>query len=218
MKHVHHGDLMLYVRPNTLDIDCIDAIFNAHIYDRNYRIKHGDTIVDLGAYIGDFTVLARSKGARVIAVEPFEDNYNLLIKNCEVNGLDVDLCCFGISDNHDLQVADFFVNRGNYGACSLTPDTRIENQEVIKIATRTLDDLFDSRYIDHCDLLKFDTEGEELKYFPAFSYYDRVDRIVGECQTEEAYNTLKTLFESKGYKVTSYKLNENSELVIYANR
>jgi FkbM family methyltransferase len=52
-------------------------------------LRPGDTVVDIGANIGSFTVLAASivgpKG-RVVALEPIEDTFSRLLENVELNG------------------------------------------------------------------------------------------------------------------------------------
>jgi FkbM family methyltransferase len=217
--HYHAGDLMFYVRTNTLDIDCIKAVFDHNIYlpkKFGFSLKHGDTVVDLGAYIGDFSLYARQRGARVIAVEPFEDNYKLLLENMELNEMPVEHCAYAISDKRELKV--FYINRGNYGGCGFNPDYRIENQEKINVNSITLKELFDNYNIEKCALLKFDTEGAELTYFDDFPYFDRVEQITGECPSGEIVDHLTELFTSKGYKINWASLTDDSETVIYAKR
>ncbi len=54
-------------------------------------VKEGSVVVDLGAHIGYYTLLAArlvGRAGRVFALEPEPDNYALLVKNVEVNGYD----------------------------------------------------------------------------------------------------------------------------------
>lgn len=216
--HYHAGDIMFYVRTNTLDIDIIRAVFENNIYlpkSRGFSLKRGDTVVDLGAYIGDFSLYARQRGARVIAVEPFADNYNLLLENAQLNELDVEHCRYAISDTAGVE--DFYVNRGNYGACGFNSDYRIINQEKIEIDTITLKTLFDIYNIKECALLKFDTEGAELTYFDDFPYFDRIKQITGECPSDEISKHLRKLFESKGFQVEFERVLDG-ENIVYAKK
>ena len=55
------------------------------------EMKQGMIVVDIGAHIGYFTLLAArlvGETGRVFAFEPDPDNYSLLIKNVSVNGHD----------------------------------------------------------------------------------------------------------------------------------
>jgi FkbM family methyltransferase len=49
-------------------------------------IKPDDTVVDLGAGIGDFAVKAMRRAKNVIAVEPNQQDFELLLKNLQANG------------------------------------------------------------------------------------------------------------------------------------
>lgn len=54
-------------------------------------IRPGDTFLDVGAHIGWFSMVAASRGARVIAVEPVPEHAALVRKNAEINGYAVDV-------------------------------------------------------------------------------------------------------------------------------
>ncbi len=52
-------------------------------------LHEGDVVVDIGAHIGYYTLLAArtvGKDGKVFAFEPDPDNYALLVKNVEMNG------------------------------------------------------------------------------------------------------------------------------------
>ena len=53
-------------------------------YVKKFKIKKRDTVIDAGAYIGEFAAFASKlvgKGGKVICFEPNPDNYKELIKN-----------------------------------------------------------------------------------------------------------------------------------------
>ncbi len=50
-------------------------------------LRPDDLFVDVGANIGAYTVLAGSRGCKVIAIEPIEDTFRWLRRNVDVNGL-----------------------------------------------------------------------------------------------------------------------------------
>ena len=62
----------------------------AAVYEKCYKLREGDIVVDVGAHIGTFTVKAAkavgNKG-KVIAIEPEANNLKLLSRNVEANGL-----------------------------------------------------------------------------------------------------------------------------------
>jgi hypothetical protein len=48
-------------------------------------VKAGDIVIDAGAWIGDFSAYACSKGALCYAFEPVKETYRLLEKTKELN-------------------------------------------------------------------------------------------------------------------------------------
>ena len=49
-------------------------------------IKPDDTVVDLGAGIGDFAIKAMRRAKNVIAVEPNQQDFEMLLRNLRANG------------------------------------------------------------------------------------------------------------------------------------
>lgn len=47
----------------------------------------GRVVIDIGAHIGSFAILCASRGARVLAIEPFPEAYELLLSNLSGNAL-----------------------------------------------------------------------------------------------------------------------------------
>jgi len=59
-------------------------------YLKNYSLKKGDIVIDAGAYIGTFTLLASKilgEEGKVIAFEPDEENYKILSYYIELNNI-----------------------------------------------------------------------------------------------------------------------------------
>lgn len=70
-------------RAGTDDHHVLFEIFVEGIYPTD--VGHGDTVMDIGANIGGFTVQAARRGARVIAFEPFPENFEALERNVRRN-------------------------------------------------------------------------------------------------------------------------------------
>lgn len=76
------------VRDGTFDTGIIQEV----AYDPFYAmsrllIDNNSTIIDVGAHIGAFSVLAAAHGARVVALEPVLENFQLLEENLRLNNL-----------------------------------------------------------------------------------------------------------------------------------
>ena len=136
--------------------------YETELFKKN--IKPGDTVVDIGAHIGYYTVIAAQlvgdKG-KVYAFEPDPKNYQLLQRNVKLNGYsNVVLVNKAVSDKSGQ--AHLFLNNENTG------DHRIFNPELdrrsLSIATTTLDDFFKDKE-KRVDIIKMDIQGAEARAF-----------------------------------------------------
>jgi predicted RNA methylase len=75
------------IRPFTYDRCVLDEIFIHKVYTKHFDIREGDTVVDLDAHIGDFTVFAAKNNAFVYSYEPEPRNFALLTVNVKMNNL-----------------------------------------------------------------------------------------------------------------------------------
>jgi FkbM family methyltransferase len=126
------------------------------------HVKPGDTVVDIGAHIGYYALIAAKlvgdKG-KVYAFEPDPKNFQLLRKNVEANGYhNVVLIDKAVSDKSGA--AQLFLHSENTG------DHRIFNSEhdrkSVAITMTTLDDFFKDEG-KRVDLIKMDIQGAEAK-------------------------------------------------------
>lgn len=132
-----------------------------HAHDRDAPFQHslalvgaGDTVVDIGANVGIWSLLAAKRGARVHAFEPVPALAERL--RAHVAGTTVVV--------HEIALAAeegsrpfFAVPDGNTGASSLS---RRDGSVEIRVQSTTLDAV-----VDRADLLKVDVEGAELLVF-----------------------------------------------------
>jgi FkbM family methyltransferase len=66
------------------------------------QMKPGETLVDVGANIGIYTIFAAVRGVKVFAFEPEAMNYAILNQNLYVNGVDALAYCCALSDTDVL--------------------------------------------------------------------------------------------------------------------
>jgi FkbM family methyltransferase len=151
------------VRPRTTDLVIMTRLheplaaswFGAHA---------NETVIDVGAHIGCYSLRAARDGARVIAIEPDPANFNLLRGNVRMNGFtNVVSLNFAASDRRGW--VPFFGHSGeNTGTSSLEPDWThpTRNEDLGKVECRTLDEIVTSYHIERIDWLKIDVEGHEV--------------------------------------------------------
>jgi len=124
-------------------------------------VKPGMTVIDIGAHIGYYTLLfAKCVGAdgRVISFEPFPDNFALLQKNVQLNGLSQvqprPQAVFSAAREITLAVPDHTLNPGQ-GSVSHASGSRKFLVQAVCL------DSFCAQEALRPDLIKMDVEGAE---------------------------------------------------------
>jgi FkbM family methyltransferase len=113
-------------------------------------LKPGELFIDIGANVGSYTVWAAELGADVIAVEPAEDTFALLVENVELNGYQVTTVQAGAGAS--CGTAQFTAGRdaGNH----------LDEAGPMQIRLVTVDSLIGGRTVAG---MKVDVEGFEIE-------------------------------------------------------
>ncbi len=124
-------------------------------------VGEGMTVVDLGANIGYYTLLAAKlvgRKGRVFAFEPAPDNFSLLLKNIEANGYDNIIPVQKAVSNETGTTKLFLceVNRGDHRIYQSH-----DNRESITVDVTTLDNFFENEQYP-IDVIKMDIQGAEM--------------------------------------------------------
>ncbi len=159
--------LRMVVNPGDLGISrslVVRGTYEEHIAQRFLEcLATGATVVEVGAHIGYYTLLAaRAVGAagRVIAFEPDPANFRLLERNLRLNG-------FGNVEARQQAVADrpgtltVFRDAVNSGRSSIAAGAVAVEQDTVEVETVTLDSLG----LDRVDLLLVSAQGAESRIF-----------------------------------------------------
>jgi len=127
-------------------------------YLRHYAPKEGDVVLDAGSTWGDFALpISRLVGAegRVVAMEPSEELYGVLLKNIGLNGFkNIIPLKLGLSSKKGT--AGFAHDGTVRGAISSTEATGT------LIRTTSIDEIVGDLGLGRMDFIKMDIEGEEL--------------------------------------------------------
>lgn len=127
------------------------------------NIKPGDTVVDVGAHIGTYTLIAAQKTGptgKVYAFEPLPKNYKLLKKNITVNGYtNVVAINKAVSDKNG-SCKLFLSSEDNFGD-QRTYDSG-DHRSFVNIQTVTLDSFFKNKD-QRVNVLKIDIQGSEVR-------------------------------------------------------
>ncbi len=133
-------------------------------------VKEGDNVVDLGANIGYFTLLAAKivgPEGKVFAFEPEPKNYNYLQKNIKLNNYEnVTALQKAVSDKNGktkLYICDYDTGHHTirqYSGIEAYSRGRHTEEKSIEIETVTLDEFFKGKE-ELIDVIKIDVEGAE---------------------------------------------------------
>ena len=162
--------------PHT-DRQTINGIFGRDEYRLNGFADGGfDTIVDVGANIGLFSIRAAPLARRIVAYEPLPDHFKILRQNLSDprfrHVTPVQKALSGKSGPADLWVSP------NPGGHSLLP-VAAKGTSSVRVDAVTFRDVFAEHAIERCDLLKLDCEGAEYESLAAMpsELWPRIARI-----------------------------------------
>lgn len=126
---------------------------------RYFTPKPNDVIIDVGAYIGNFTLKTKGKIGKnglIIAVEPHPRSYSLLLRNLELNGIKAETFNMALADyNGECQLASM----GRMGLHTIM----VTKESSLTVPCRTLDSLLRENGVSHVDWIKVDVEGAEYR-------------------------------------------------------
>ena len=115
-------------------------------------------VIDVGANVGLFTLLAASKGVPVTAIEPSAMNLATLYRNLQHNEFDVEVLACALGESPGLAA----LYGGGQGASLVPGWGGIRSTYINTVPVLTLDNLFADRFAHKKLLIKIDAEGAEL--------------------------------------------------------
>jgi len=125
-------------------------------------VKPSMTVVDIGAHIGYYSLLAaKLSGAngKVYAFEPTPFLYSLLQKNIRANGLEKRAEAFPLAlGNHSVKKCVFYIGETTTSSLFHVPGT---GEASIEVEMAALDDFFRQRNWPAVDIVKIDAEGAD---------------------------------------------------------
>ncbi|MDO8512631.1 MAG: FkbM family methyltransferase [bacterium] len=211
--------ISLKTRSGSVDKNIIFEILIDKVYTpKGFEINSKDTIVDVGAHIGVFSVYTATlaKQGKVYAIEPMPDNYALLQANIELNNLK-NIITINEALSADNEGRNLNVSNSTGGHSFIFSNNK--NGE-LGVNTESLSVLFAKHNIQHIDLLKMDCEGAEYEilFNTPKETMDKIDKISMECHdidTERNSSQLKQFLESNGFQVT---LKTDKCIMLYAKK
>lgn len=183
-----------------------------------YQPRRDHVVMDVGAHMGFFTLKIAGKVARVIAVEPDPTNFAFLSRNVKINGLDgkVILENFALGEKEKM----IFLDRDGYGFGR----TKVTSKKTDCLTEmKTIDGLAKEVELDRLDVIKIDTEGNELKILKGAKNTLAKHKpvlLLAAYHIEQEHIVLASCLRQYGYNVFVYRvpltLSLKQEVYIYA--
>lgn len=144
-------------RKGKADVLLLNPLSSPEIW-RYFRPRAGDVVVDVGAHVGKYTVVAaRQVGeqGKVVAIEAHPDNFQALLHNLSLNDL---------QNVTPLNLAAYSENGKTmrlFGRWDSAYTLKAWSETAVRVKTRTVDSLLMECGIESADWVKIDVEGAE---------------------------------------------------------
>jgi len=179
---INHGDYKypMYIRNDTSDVYVYKSIIEKNNYAFSCKIEP-KFIVDAGANIGMSAIYFANKYkyAKIIAIEPEEENFELLKNNTEKypNIIVIRAALWNVSG----EIGIFDTGLDNWGFMTGTSDLKIEANKKHFTNAVTVDEIMKKYNFATIDVLKIDIEGAEKEVFDSSkNWIDKVNLIIIE--------------------------------------
>lgn len=190
------------------------------------NIKKGDTIIDAGANIGEFSIIAAKKigtDGNLISIEPLKETAEWLQKNLLLNNFH-NYVVLESAVGRKTEVRTLFKKNESAGMGLLDPV--IDGEKLVessKINVKTVDDILSSRKINQVNMLKIDVEGFEYDVLLGCkkSFEDKkIEKII--CEIHLGYlsekgideNLIYSLLEKNGFNISTIEFKNNTKHIL----
>jgi FkbM family methyltransferase len=151
-------------------VDILDAQTGEGPYgykdgDFDVTVKNGDVVVDCGAWIGDFSAYAASKGAKVYAFEPVRSIFQILQETAKLNDNRIVPVQMGLSNTTGALEIPLEAGKSTLGNAIVAERNKVflrqrkVNYDTVNLMT--LDKFVEDNGIKKIDFIKADIEGAE---------------------------------------------------------
>jgi FkbM family methyltransferase len=185
------GDFRLFFRPFLFsDLIILFTDYEPYI-KRIFQPSKGETVLDVGAHIGIYTLNAAKNvgpSGTIVSFEPDQRNLRLLKKNIKINGFRGVKTVNAALDKNKSEKFLYLTDDPLF--TSMSPSEH--SKEKIKVETLTLDDVAETLNLTHIDWIKIDVEGNELKVLEGGkrTFSNCVDRVIIETSNPDVLRFL----------------------------
>lgn len=184
-----------------------------------HEIQPGYTVVDIGAHIGIFSILAATcmPSVKVVSYEPCPKNFSLLVENIKLNSVEnirpFPLAVAGSSGKRKL-----FVSQQDVAHSIIQPAANSQLRAYEDVDCITLKEIIGQ--IGKCDFLKINCEGAEYEilFNTPTEYLNKVGKMSIDCHNTPGYSgyDLKSYLEKTGFQLRLVQTRTGSHIYLYA--
>jgi FkbM family methyltransferase len=204
--------LKIMIRKNIWDARIVREIFIDRRYVRYCKLPKNPIIVDIGGYIGDFSLFAAKylSASRVVVYEPTIENFKILERNIAINKLQDRIIAVNkaVTNNNNKVNLNVQIKESE----EVHVSAYFHNQEESRVVSSvTIDRLMEEHRLDSIDLLKVDCEGCEFDIFLGMEpeSFSKIKNIVFEFHHIDDYSEKLSIImdklRSNGFKVQVHK-------------
>ncbi len=189
-----------------MDVWIVKETYLDRFYER-YGTEIGDgwTVIDIGAGIGDFSLVAAlgHPTNKVYAFEPFPESFSLLESNLQLNqATNVRAFPEAIAGRTGELALD--ISSGE--PLQFSTGKAADQGAALTVPCLSLEDAFERLSLAHCNLLKLDCEGAEydILFKAPASIFSKIDHIVMEYHddvTPANHRDMVEFLTAQGFKV-----------------
>jgi len=163
-------DLLLPLPPPLKSKICLsyEPLIYHEIYLKNIYhqelLKEGMNVIDVGAHLGTYTILAAEKvgeSGKVISVEPEFKNYRQLLENIKLNNFK-NVISRNMALGKHVGLAKLYIQSCGSGGHSLVFKNSNGPKSFIKVKVKTMDNMVEELGLNKIDVIKIDAEGAEM--------------------------------------------------------
>ncbi|MDQ4016802.1 MAG: FkbM family methyltransferase [Thermoproteota archaeon] len=197
-----------------------------------FHPKEGDTVVDIGAHMGRYTITSsKSVGAsgKVIAVEAHPYNFRILQHNLRLNKLTnvspLNRAVYSKKERLKLYLPDEDLGYTMHHSLMTNYLATKYSQEIerryLEVEADTLDNLLKSKGINRVDWIKIDVEGAEYEVLKGakeiLSANNHISILV-EVHGKDTYGPTIELLRSNNFNIEFEKTYDNGEKHVLARK
>ena len=197
-----------------------------------FHPKEGDTVIDIGAHMGRYTITSSKyvgPNGKVIAVEAHPYNFKMLERNISLNRLAnvtaIRCALYSKREKVKLYLPDekqgYTMHHSVMSNYLITKYNEKIEQYYIEVQAYALDELLSNTGVNQVNWIKIDVEGAEyevLKGAKAILAASKPISILVEIHGTDTYGPTMKLLESNNFQIEFEKTYDNGEKHVLATK